>query len=506
MFITQAPHPMRHRRSPFALLSLVVIVGACVNPEARLGWGDSGLCSDGARSTGETDVDCGGPCAPCGAGAHCLADADCESGACDPNTLVCASVECADGEKNGDETDIDCGGGSCAPCALGDDCLVGTDCQDGVCDQICLPPRCGDGVVNGSEACDGDGAGTPGETATCNADCTMAVCGDGKVNAALGETCDDEGESFSCDADCTAAECGDGVVNTTASELCDDGGPSEDCTDTCIPTSCGDGEVNEAAGEQCDDGQMTATCDDDCTFPVCQDGKVNPFVGEVCDDGVETASCDDDCTAVSCGDGNVNQAAGEACDGGGETATCDDDCTPVVCGDGNLNQAAGEQCDDGNTVGGDGCSAGCTFEIRQYFVKLGNLVNLPNNCSATPSRAPYTSCAAGQQWGFSWNDTTPFQVGAVTIELYHGIWCGSNTAKAPTLNGAAAGSFNLVGGSCDCDPLEQVNTWNLSAGGVNAYNEGGVNTFIITAESSCEGLVLNGGWDGGSYARITVTP
>ena len=35
--------------------------------------------------------------------------------------------------------------------------------------------------------------------------------------------------------------------------------------------------------------------------------------------------------------------------------------TPPICGDGNIN--GDEECDDGNTVGGDGCSSECSFEI-----------------------------------------------------------------------------------------------------------------------------------------------
>jgi cysteine-rich repeat protein len=42
-------------------------------------------------------------------------------------------------------------------------------------------------------------------------------------------------------------------------------------------------------------------------------------------------------------------------------------CTPTTegyCGDGMMN-VDGEECDDGNTVGGDGCAANCTNEIRR---------------------------------------------------------------------------------------------------------------------------------------------
>jgi len=49
----------------------------------------------------------------------------------------------------------------------------------------------------------------------------VAVCGNGSVEGA--EACDDMGESATCNDDCTLAECGDGVLNVTAGEECDDG-------------------------------------------------------------------------------------------------------------------------------------------------------------------------------------------------------------------------------------------------------------------------------------------
>lgn len=44
---------------------------------------------------------------------------------------------CADGIKNGTETDVDCGG-PCAPCTTGKLCGVGTDCASGICSAVVL--------------------------------------------------------------------------------------------------------------------------------------------------------------------------------------------------------------------------------------------------------------------------------------------------------------------------------------------------------------------------------
>lgn len=43
---------------------------------------------------------------------------------------------------------------------------------------------CGDGIVNGPEACD-----TAGDSATCDRDCTLVVCGDDYVHTTA-EQCD----------------------------------------------------------------------------------------------------------------------------------------------------------------------------------------------------------------------------------------------------------------------------------------------------------------------------
>ena len=80
---------------------------------------------------GETDIDCGGPCIPCGDGKECLSANDCTSGVCNGGT--CAVPACNDAIRNGDETDNDCGGG-CAPCAKDKKCLYPKDCESGSCE------------------------------------------------------------------------------------------------------------------------------------------------------------------------------------------------------------------------------------------------------------------------------------------------------------------------------------------------------------------------------------
>ncbi|MCA9574090.1 MAG: hypothetical protein KC668_01595 [Myxococcales bacterium] len=49
-------------------------------------WVRPSPCGDGAQNAGESDVDCGGSCGGCGAGATCNTDSDCASGDCTANT------------------------------------------------------------------------------------------------------------------------------------------------------------------------------------------------------------------------------------------------------------------------------------------------------------------------------------------------------------------------------------------------------------------------------------
>lgn len=74
-----------------------------------------------------------------------------------------------------------------------------------------IPPGCGNGVVDGGEACD-DGEGQNGAGKDCLADCTKNVCGDGDKGPL--EACDEgaaNGPDGGCSAECSInpSSCGD---------------------------------------------------------------------------------------------------------------------------------------------------------------------------------------------------------------------------------------------------------------------------------------------------------
>jgi fibro-slime domain-containing protein len=107
-------------------------------------------------------------------------------------------------------------------------------------------PRCGDGVVNGSESCDnGDAANSDTAYGGCTTKCTYGpYCGDGKVDTAAGEECDDGtnnakyGQTTGCLPGCRLPHyCGDGHVDSLFGEKCDNGAQNGQnlnlCTVTC---------------------------------------------------------------------------------------------------------------------------------------------------------------------------------------------------------------------------------------------------------------------------------
>jgi hypothetical protein len=95
-------------------------------------------CNDRVIDGDETDVDCGGSCGTCGAGAACAIASDCESGACDAGR--CRAPSCSDGRLDGFEVDLDCGRACATKCADQQLCLGDADCESGVCgkDGRCL--------------------------------------------------------------------------------------------------------------------------------------------------------------------------------------------------------------------------------------------------------------------------------------------------------------------------------------------------------------------------------
>jgi plastocyanin len=196
-------------------------------------------CSDGIHNGDETDVDCGGPCNRCPDGAGCAVADDCESGVCTAGECVAGS--CADSVKNGAETDVDCGGGVCQPCVDGMSCALASDCSSGFCTLTqCVPAICADSVLNGSET-DTDCGGP-----------ACAPCLDGE-NCLVASDC----VSGSCIGNiCQMDACNDGIQNGNETGI-DCGGPM------CAPCPVGAG----------------CTVNSDCVTTVCLSNTCAPLNG-----------------------------------------------------------------------------------------------------------------------------------------------------------------------------------------------------------------------------------
>ena len=107
-------------------------------------------CDDNVKNGKETDVDCGGVCLQtCAAGKQCSSHMDCGTDlSC--NSGVCEVVAtCSDGMKSAGEADVDCGGVCTKLCAKGKTCSAHAHCERGVCSSgVCSANYRVDGSLN----------------------------------------------------------------------------------------------------------------------------------------------------------------------------------------------------------------------------------------------------------------------------------------------------------------------------------------------------------------------
>ena len=90
----------------------------------------------------------------------------------------------------------------------------------------CHGPMCGDGILQGNEACDDGDMNSDTEADACRTDCTNPNCGDGIADS--NEACDagsynSDAVPDACRTDCQYAYCGDNVVDFANGEECDNG-------------------------------------------------------------------------------------------------------------------------------------------------------------------------------------------------------------------------------------------------------------------------------------------
>jgi len=180
-----------------------------------------------------------------------VAVSSCQSAVCSEGDPACASAA-EPGTTAGTGTSGSSSGGEPVVTSTGED-PTGSSSTSAEPTSEPRPAVCGDGVVEGDEACDD---GNQDNTDGCLNGCVLASCGDGFVQVGV-EACED-GNAIDTDGcvNCQLARCGDGFVHF-GQEACDDGPANSDaiydgCTESCTPgPRCGDGKLN--GPEDCDD-------------------------------------------------------------------------------------------------------------------------------------------------------------------------------------------------------------------------------------------------------------
>jgi hypothetical protein len=262
-------------------------------------------CNPGYTKSGNGCVQTGGADAgaKAGDGDACSTGSDCASGVC--GNAHCQPARCDDGTKNGRETDIDCGG-NCAPCAQSQHCGVDADCNDGpctggvcgctpyACDHPALAGQCGDALPDhcgGTVSC-GCGSGeTCYQGACCNPEsaCTNA-CGD---VSACGTTINCGMASCAGTQTCFQSKCCT-AATTCATDAC--GNVDDGCGGTIPCGSCTNGRVCQSNKCQCDntdtDGDGLTDCQEfDDGDPWTDSTIWNGLVGTTYDNCNSNAQC-----------------------------------------------------------------------------------------------------------------------------------------------------------------------------------------------------------------------
>lgn len=245
--------------------------------------------------------------------------------------------------------------------------------------------RCGNGLVEGAEACD-DGNTDPDDG--CAADCTLE-CGDGLLSGA--ELCDTaiaDGEAGACptacdDMDTCTTDALDGAGCTTVcshppitapadGDMCCPPGADSTTDSDCVAT-CGNGTLETA--ETCDTAIPAGTSGACPTM--CED--VDPCtLDALADSGTCIAFCD--FTPIT------TAADGDMCCPPGETRATDSDCA-IACGDGVVS--AGETCDTAIAAGAPGaCPTACDDSMVCTTDALVNAGTCDALCTSMAITAP----------------------------------------------------------------------------------------------------------------------
>src|SRR6185369_5155442 len=468
-----------------AFVSASFLLASCATPEFKFVDSNGNQpphCQNQQRDEGESDVDCGGACAPCALTQQCNSATDCREGDCIEGT--CQAISCNDGNQGENETDVDCGGGSCKTCPVGAGCSADTDCQSGKCggETGCAAPSCGDRVKNGNESdidCGGGdcSACVAGQSCLVPSDCVGNDCADGKCALSCAGNmgnCDGNA-SNACETnlntnvehcgDCSTAcslafaepKCMGGkcqVESCTAPYDDCNGNPEDGCevnlkTDVDHCGGCDASPCPTLNGKaRCADAKCAITCD--TNFDDCDGQPGNGCEKDVSRDINNCGGCGNTCTASP-----------------GKTAWCrNGQCGESMC-------AAGRGDCNGNPDD-DAANNGCETDLKTDVNSCGTCGTLcvvaggepkcsGGQCSIKACSPGLDDCSGGYDDGCETKTTT---------DLTN---CGACGKTCTTTNGAPA----CVSGAC------QVKSCTGSYADCNGTNTDGCETDTSSSQTHC---------------------
>ena len=435
------------------------------------------------------------------------------SAICGDNNVVLGIEECEAGSSNPIYRTITYCEGSHNEIEMG----CGYDCQWPLQPEVCQ--YCGDGIINGSEQCDGEiftfceNDYNP-QSVGCNSNCdgwtpeleACRYCGDGiclsegiyiEDSITCYDDCGDCGNGiceedfenvYSCPGDC-GGFCGDGIVSV--GEICD---PEISIGDECFTSNSYSSHGNSYPGHfQCLNncsGWNTQCVSDG----ICGDGVIDG--NEVCEPGDIGPQCGSNgyygnliCNPVS----DPNKCFWGACN------------ITEYCGDGSINGP--EQCDDGNLISGDGCSGnesggGCTTEecgngITDVGEECDDWSNGDNtdqcydNCTFTRCNDNILQQPNGYQVNEVCDTDTPQS--CTMPDGYGGEQTCSNNCLA--WDSCAATEWcddGILNGLEECDPSDPNPNWDTSLGeACNASCDIVINLNILQIKPSSSAVAIN---------------
>ena len=408
-------------------------------------------CTDGIKNQGETDVDCGGPCTPCGASLGCSGAQDCASSTCVNNHCACPAGQHIEGTACVGNSDPACGpdrtdctqafpggtgvcnapAGTCVLTACGTAThLCNNACASNTSTQTCGPSSCSPCAVpaNGSAVCTG-GA------------CAMQCNAGYHRNAAA------------CEADSNTA-CGSPTTNCTTAFPHGTGACSASTASTpasCVLTGCAGGY--HPSGNLCQ-SDLTSSCSGvNCTDAAHQD----PHGTMTCNSGV--------CAVASCNQGYHPNANSSACDVSSNTC----------CGPG----PGCKDCTSGYANGAGACTT--STSTPNGLCSVSTCVAGYHPDSSSNSCVPNSDTACGSPPA----DCTKVTNGAGSCNFSQGTCAFTCSPGYHAYNGACEGNSDAICGASrtNCTALYPNGTGKCDAGG-NCFFAGCVGGYH-TCNGSC---------------------